>query len=282
MPQIAQAWSAIVSGQGYSLTVQAVFVHGRPQVTFTASGNVSGLPASCQCELADLLLVIDDQTAPLPGLRRAALVQAKMIKASGSARLRANDLVQLDLLQNWPTFKMMGAGYNLMRNRDFTAGVSSTTADRSGSYGAIDARSSPPDWLQSLPSSVAGPPPGYIVYNAGQDLGDYFAMMADGVRPTGRRATPGGADDWSYTIDELLNVTGGRALNLASVTRPAQRGVLFPVKLNVPEGAGSTLGLGWELGNHGAGVVGRPTFEGPGERQGLRFVHVILRRAEGG
>jgi hypothetical protein len=58
--------------------------------------------------------------------------------------------------------------------------------------------------------------------------------------------------------------------------------VLFPVKLYVPEGAGSTLGLGWELGNHGAGVVGRPTFEGPGERQGLRFVHVILRRAEGG
>ncbi|TPN49123.1 hypothetical protein [Mesorhizobium sp. B1-1-7] len=78
----------------------------------------------------------------------------------------------------------------------------SNTAD----YGGIDLASTPAIWGQWLVSQTN---PCFI---AKADLGIFLAGMAVGGTQYGRQAISGGSDDWSFTVDELLRVTGANPI----------------------------------------------------------------------
>jgi hypothetical protein len=271
MPLIATAWSALLQPLGLSLTVRAIYCHGRPQVAFSRTGLVANVPPSGSCELADLLLCIDDTSGNLT-TRRAALVQAKMLKG-GTVSLSGSDLVQLDLLQNWPAFTFQDPGY-ATRARDFTAGVSAAIATDSAAYGLIDKGASLPTWEQLAPARKLSPP--------GQDLGAYFAGLADSsAAATGRAAVVGASDDWSYTIDELLSFTGGKPLNLASVPPGWSRGVRHLVRFYALADPRTSFVFGFDY-TDAPNPPDAPTVGDERRReQGLSYVHVKIGTADG-
>lgn len=63
-------------------------------------------------------------------------------------------------------------------------------------------------------------------------LGTFLAEMLDGNTPhRGRSATRNGADDWSFTIEELLRITANRKFKyaLALGSRRAKAGIVTPL-----------------------------------------------------
>ena len=91
---IANAWSPLLHPHGLSVKMGGVFCHQTPRATFA---NNSGKIVSC--ELADLLVVVEDNTGGRPGRRWAALIQAKMAAPGGGQTLtQPADLRQLDLM----------------------------------------------------------------------------------------------------------------------------------------------------------------------------------------
>nr|WP_281719420.1 hypothetical protein [Nitrosomonas nitrosa] len=263
---IATAWSAILRPHRISMTIQSVYCHGSPLVVFPPTRKGAGLASPSRCELADLLLVIDDTTAGSPPARRASLVQAKMAAStSGSITLSGTDLVQLDLMQNWPTFTFPDKGYD-PRTRNFAGGVLPPVAQSSGRYGLIDRGLSPPDWQQVAPA--------HKMTIRGVDLGAFLARMAD--RPPnaeGRAATIGGTDDWSFTIEELLKVTGVRTFKRPSITTRQLRGASHLLHLIVPEPSGTSLRLGYRWSDRGGGAD-LPPIEDVPPRNGISSVWV--------
>lgn len=196
---IAAAWSPLLAAHGCTFSLNSVFCHQHPQVSFAHTHS--------PVELADLLLVIDYHFGG-QAKRRAALVQAKMDKAGkvriGSGKAQA----QLALFSSWPSFTFHTSGYN-SRPRDFSGEVTPSVED-CGRYGAIDLVTVPPFWGQIDPTS-ANP----FVTSLGHSLGGFLAEMADDTAGFGAEATwVAGAPtptlpDWSFTIAELLHVTYG-------------------------------------------------------------------------
>ncbi|WP_156330434.1 hypothetical protein [Bosea vaviloviae] len=206
VPAIASAWNPILGPAGYHVRMSGVFCHKAPQATFTDSaGN------SVSCELADLLVVVDDLTSGGSGQRWAALIQAKMAAAGGGKTLTGTlDLRQLDLFTRWPLFSLP-TGYR-QGNRDFaTCGHSGAPID-CGRYGLIDGQPSP-KWHQQAPSTVMSA--------GGDQLGSFLAHMVEvGQSGFGREAT-GTTDDWSMTVDELLNLTYASVFNYVTGFGPS-------------------------------------------------------------
>jgi hypothetical protein len=102
VPDIARAWRPIIKPHGYSIQMTGVFCHQTPMASFTDTSGVART-----CELADLLVVVDDMTSGAATIRWAVLVQAKMAKKRGGQTLtQQGDLIQLDLLANWPNFTL--------------------------------------------------------------------------------------------------------------------------------------------------------------------------------
>lgn len=198
---LAAAWRPILRPAGFSLQVSGVFCHQSPQVTFTNSHGQVG-----SCELADLLVVVDDITGYGAGRRWAVLIQAKMAASGGGQTLSgARDLRQLDLFSYWPTFTLpptFSAGV-----RDFATCNHAGSPFDAGRYGLI-ARQPSPLWHQQGPAAAM--PPG------GDELGTFLARMVEtGQVGFGREAT-GLADDWSRTVDELMTRTYASAFNYAA------------------------------------------------------------------
>lgn len=75
VPAVAAAWGAILNSIGLRLSMVGVFCHQSPMVRFRSGGT------NHRCELADLLVVVDDITGGSIVDRRAVLVQAKMGRA---------------------------------------------------------------------------------------------------------------------------------------------------------------------------------------------------------
>ncbi len=210
---IATAWNAILQPHNLTVKMNGVFCHQSPKVTFTDSqGHL------VSCELADLLVVVEDYTAT--ALRRwASLAQAKMASSRGGQTLsQPGDLRQLDLFLHWPPFTLPGkyaAG-----QRDFQACAHAGSHLNCGRYGLISGQPYP-DWHQQSPA---------IVMPAGGDkLGTFLAKMVEtGQTSFGREAT-GVNDDWSRTVDELMTcgLEFGKPSN-DSVCRgaPSRRNVL--------------------------------------------------------
>lgn len=188
---IASAWQPILHPHGYSVRISGVFCHQSPMVTFTdRSGN------QATCELADLLVVVDDISGH-NHRRWAALIQAKMAAAKGGKKITGSgDLRQLDLFTRWPSFTLP-SGYN-PGGRDFFTCVYPGSILDCGRYGLI-AKKPNPHWHQQAPA---------ITMPAGGDqLGTFLARMVEaGQVGYGREAT-GLADDWSQTVDELMTRT---------------------------------------------------------------------------
>ena len=210
VPGIATAWRPLLQPHGISVSLSGVFVHQTPQATFTdLKGNQK------RCELADLLVVIEDVSAASVVRRWAALVQAKMASGRGGKTITMpGDLVQLDLFSRWPPFSLP-AGF-APGTRNFSTCKYAGNVRDCGRYGLISPQPSPA-WHQHAPAAIM--PPGGI------ELGTFLARMLEtGQVGFGREAT-GLGDDWSRTVDELMRVTTKLALKAPGVPAGQGRGV---------------------------------------------------------
>ena len=210
VPDIAAAWRPILRPHGYSVKMTSVFCHQTPRASFTDSAG-----AQRSCELADLLIVVDDYTKTKPGQRWAALIQAKMAKSGGGQTLSGQgDRTQFDLMSNWPSFTLPSAF--APGRRDFKICPHPGSALDCGRYGLIEPQPNP-RWQQYAPALSM--PPG------GQELGTFIAHMVEqGQTGYGREAT-GSRDDWSRTVDELLTITAAQTFTYKTGFRtPQSRG----------------------------------------------------------
>lgn len=198
MRGVARGWrsSRLIHGK---LHLQSVFCHAAPKVTFS---RPTGARPGC-CELADLLVVMDDPSAQKPEeRRRAVLVQAKLHDPPGHLRLNSgNERVQFELLSGWPPFTF-NAGFYKPHARDLTLGPG--TSSWGGEYAGID---QPPrgGWAQYLITNTKFAPNPPI--HGAVSLGQLLAGMLGGRAQFGRPAVPYGRDSWSETIQELIDVT---------------------------------------------------------------------------
>ncbi|KGD98590.1 hypothetical protein JL39_14100 [Rhizobium sp. YS-1r] len=192
IPRIARDWRRILKPLRTHIEISAVFTHQAPKVRFA-----SGIKARATCELADLLIVVDDART---GRRQAALIQAKMAAQRGTVQIsRQQDKLQLELFQKWPRFDFEEPIYNLA-SVDFHSGGS---AAECGRYGVIDRHLiTPPIWSQMRPSKV----PGKTL--ASPILADFIVGLV--LNRVGREATPSLGSDWSKTVETLMRVTYGR------------------------------------------------------------------------
>ena len=237
--QIESDWTPILARAGYRLDLQPVFTHSRPQVVSSAG----------RCELADLLVVMDESGGSgRPADRRAVLVQAKRLKDPHTRiKLDSKEYKQFDLLSGWPDFNFVEAAYD-KRTRNFRTLLSPADDPHlSGEYGAIDLRPTPRTWVQQLTHLP-------YTFNGDHELGDYLVHMAMGTDRYGRIAVPGGADDWSFTVDELLSVTGAKEIVEGSNVMRLQPYILGMMSLDdgSPPGGGGASGAedgdGWRDG----------------------------------
>ena len=259
VPAIAAVWKPLLKPHGLSVRMSGVFCHQTPIVSFTDRANVPR-----RCELADLLVVVDDLTSGTATTRRAVLIQAKMAQASGGQRLTTQgDVTQLDLFSYWPSF-MLPPGF-APGQRDFQNCSHPGLAVECGRYGLID---NPPNpaWHQHAPavSMPAG----------GDELGTFLARMMEGRSSYGREAT-GTRDDWSRTVDELMKVTAGLAFTYSSGLKGRHpRGnsaVAFVI-------ASDDYPLvGWASGPPPTGGRPEQAAEGP-PSEGINLVHIGVTR----
>jgi hypothetical protein len=209
--EITAGWSPILKSHGFRIDLRAVFCHSRPHVSFSQvpHPNYAKPPTTRRCELADLLIVID-HVVPFQKIndRCAVLVQAKMLKA-GSLAPTGTEWIQHELLCWLPAFSFVDLGYDpRMRNLNGIPLVGSPL--HTAEYGGIDLRSSPPAWRQWLTEKTAP------WFKLDIPLAQYLAGMAVGDARCSRKAIRGGADDWSFTVDELLRVTAALPISRAS------------------------------------------------------------------
>jgi len=136
--------------------------------------------------------------------RRAALVQAKVLK---NAKLRPSgkEWLQHELLAWLPSFNFVDMGYD-PKSRNLASappvGIPVLTAE----YGAIELKRPSVGWWQFVPVQSSSK------FDHQISLAEYLAEMATGGGTCSRKAIEGGADDWSFTVDELLRVTAAKAL----------------------------------------------------------------------
>tara|TARA_R110001599_G_scaffold67445_2_gene190589 strand:- start:624 stop:1568 length:945 start_codon:yes stop_codon:yes gene_type:complete len=266
VPAIAAAWRPILSPAGYSVSMTGIFCHQTPRATFT---NSAGLTKSC--ELSDLLVVVDDMTSGVPTSRWAVLIQAKMAASHGGQSLSgAGDLTQLDLMTHWPAFSLPSTFPPGARNFS-TCSYSGTNLD-CGRYGLIEPQPTPL-WHQQAPAPKM--PAG------GDELGTFLAkMLESGQTGYGREAT-GRFDDWSRTVDDLMNVTAKTAFTYsAGLKGPHPRGnTAIALVVCNPSGSDFTNGY-WMRDTPPSG--GDP--ESPdddSDAEGMSFVHIgVLRKEE--
>lgn len=204
MRSVARSWRRISVPRLPALSLQTVFCHAAPKVSFTRPGTAG---TGC-CELADILLVIDDLSASAPEeRRRAVLVQAKLHDVPGCIRLNGgNDRVQFELLSEWPAFTFEATFYKC-HARELTLGPVPWSC--SGEYAGID-QPPPGAWTQYLitrPQFASTPP-----LHGATSLGSLLAGMLAGRAGYGRAAIPFGRDPWSETVQELLDVTFSRPI----------------------------------------------------------------------
>jgi len=266
VPAVASAWQPILAQHGIQLSITGVFCHGSPMVEFTDAAN-----SVRRCELGDLLIVVDEITGRVISDRRAVLVQAKMASSSGAVAIQGTARVQLELYRTWPIFRFIPAQY-APKLRDFHACAFSGKTVDDGRYGVIDKHGKPPDWYQvapgSSPMSTAGTPL----------LGSYMAKMSEPPPPSaGRNAIAGGADDWSFTLDELLSITAARTFGLVTVGgRRFARGRTALTSIH-PLHGDTSADFGWMIiaGDppSGSGET-RPPSEAP--REGISTIRIVL------
>lgn len=263
MPDLIARWRPVLRPR-FRIALHSVFCHQSPQVGFI---DRNGAPQ--QCELADLLLVVDEVAGGKIQDRRAVFVQAKMFSRRGRILVPASVKDQLELYEFWHSFRFAHGPYAPVPRNFAATGQPGSSAD-SGRYGGIDLPPLAPLWEQIIPSTNPR-----MTRGSGIDLAEFVAGMIVGDAGIGRAAHASGRDDWSMTIDEILSITAAQSVTLQASFGPGnqpRRGVKS-VALDVP-----TLLM----------FMGRPpppdadgTVFGTGPDRGLSFVHVRLIAVEG-
>lgn len=201
--KIAVQWIPILAAAGIRCSITGVFCHQSPRVRF-----IDGTGTVSTRELADLLIVHDNIGKKGAFTRRAALIQAKMIRG-------ARDAAQQYLYCNWPTFRVRHRAFDYQRPRTFTVHPFLPWLD-SGRYGIIDDSGAAPIWRCAVPI-------GAIAIAGAPALGTFIAEMLNlTLVDRGRLAQPNGNDDWSFTIDELLRITAQRMFKHRATMGPAR------------------------------------------------------------
>ncbi len=200
IPFLADRWVPLLRLKGVSLRLSGVFCHGHPQVSF-------GSPPS-QVELADLLIV-HQHTRAGRASARAILLQAKM-SSDSAHRLSASD-AQLDLFSRWPPIEFVTGG--------LAPGTRDLKEHGKGSRYALvhDGRAYPEEitWADQCPWAASVAKQHLTAdHSLARLLGDML-LNKDG-RPF-QLGKP--KDDWSRTIQELLQTTGLRTYRRANIGR---------------------------------------------------------------
>lgn len=200
IPLLLDRWEPLLRPKGIALKLAGVFCHGHPQVSF-------GVPPS-QVELADLL-VVHQHTKGSRVSARAILLQAKM-STDSTHRLSASD-PQLQLFSTWPSFEFVTGG--------LAPGLRNIKEKGKGSrYALIHDGPSYPEcitWTDQCPWAASPATPMLTADRSlARLLGDIL-LNKDG-RPF-QLGKP--KDDWSRTIQELLETTGKRTYRRANIKR---------------------------------------------------------------
>jgi hypothetical protein len=224
VPAIARTWKPTLQKAGFQLHIHGVFCHKSPQATFK-----DNLGVNKSCELADLLVVVDDLTPGGAGQRWAVLIQAKIAKQPSKKTISSEgDLRQLDLLTRWPLFSLP-ANYQ-PGDRDFSTCKHAGQPLDCGRYGLITPQPTT-SWHQQTPANR--------MPASGVQLGAFLAhMLESGQTGFGREAS-GNRDDWSRTVEELLTVTYKKLFNYVTGFGPGnskKRGHLALAYAAVPWG----------------------------------------------
>jgi hypothetical protein len=273
---IASRWSAHLKPLGISISITGVFCHASPQVDFPYPGTT--WPGATKTrELGDLLVVHDDVSSGTKTDRVAVLVQAKR---SASGTVSSPDAEQLHLYRYWPPFQATHATFPPGR-RDFATARTAGAKIDSGRYGIIhDPRGAPPDWLVVAPTA----PP--LRHSTGTPLGSFMAeMLGASGSGSGREALVGGGDDWSQTVEDLLNVTGVRHFAHAASLGPgvtAPRGATAIAMIVVGTHLSQPVS---SLGFSGFGAGSPPPGEGEfprwGAEEGINTIYMRTTSREG-
>lgn len=200
IPILANRWVPLLRSKGLSLTLSGVFCHGHPQVSFGAPRR--------QVELADLL-VVHQHTKRGRVTTRAMLVQAKMSN-DATHRLSPSD-PQLDLFTRWPPFEFVTGG--------LASGLRDLKERGKGSrYALVHDEPAYPEaitWADQCPwAACAAKQQLTADRSLARVLGDML-LNKDG-RPF-QLGKP--KDDWSRTIQELLQMTGRRTYRRSNIGR---------------------------------------------------------------
>lgn len=194
IPEIAAAWSLPLASRGMHVKLTGVFCHQSPMVTYHVGGRHH------RCELADLLVVVDNRTRYCNG-RRAALIQAKMASKAETVDVKkGSGWTQLALYQGWPLFDFELATYGL-KSVNLTLGSDSHC---SGTYGIIDRhwhRSRAPRWSQHPANPTPKKTRGY------PELGCFLARMLAGHAGFGRAVDASVNPTWTKVVDALMRET---------------------------------------------------------------------------
>lgn len=270
LPDVIAQWRPVLRRLGFTLSLHSVFCHQSPQVTFTDKNN-----GPQQCELADLLIVVDEEVSGTIRDRRAVFVQAKMFSTGGTISITASSRDQLELYETWPLFTFVSGPYQKIA-RDFTAAGQPGSSGESGRYGGIDLPQKASLWENIVPSTTPA-----MRRGNGMELARFVAGMVVGDAAAGREAKAGGSDDWSMTVDEILSITAGQSVRLAAsigqgVSRPRGETSLIFVIRDTADFAASGLPLSPPSGD----PPGDDTILASGPEGGISFVRLIFARAD--
>ncbi len=192
LPAAADAWSHVVARARAAVHLVGAFSFGVPSIEFLAA---DGAPQ--RCALADAMIVVDNLMGPVPE-RRAILLTADIAEGIDNPQVKTQP-GRAELYANWPPFRLINSRYSpQVRTLNETGG--GTLRGGCRRHVIYDLRNC--TTFCSAPSSD----------QASDDLGPRtFGSVLVGlaVGAEGWCAVPGGDDDWSVTIDDLLVATRG-------------------------------------------------------------------------
>lgn len=270
VPGIADTWRSMLGGTGLQVSLQGVFCHGSPMVSFVSNGT------PVQCELADLLVVVD-RLSPRSGTRRAALIQAKMARAAGRVRLTGKSSVrQLRMYQGWPSFVFVDA----VNYGSGTYLLGMHPGGTPGWFGVIDRHfkngpySPPPVWTQHPPS------PTPIITTGGRTLGEF---VTDAVFDLGAGClvNVSATSDWDRLVNLLLRVTYAGLFRHSATLGPRSAGRGVTALAFRAASVTQEITPTWLMGG------GTPPIDGAGDQvfepagSGISVLHVTVGRDDG-
>lgn len=200
IPFLVDRWAPLLRSKGVSLRVSGVFCHGHPQVSF-------GSPRR-RVELADLL-VVHIHTKAGRASARAILLQAKM--SSDSTHQLSSSDAQLHLFSHWPPFEFVSGG--------LAPGLRNLDEHGKGSrYALVHKGQAYPEqikWADQCPWAASQ---AKELLTADRSVARLLGDML--LNKDGRPFQLGKPkEDWSRTIQELLQITGLRTYRRTNIDR---------------------------------------------------------------